>query len=823
MPAPSDCQLCPLHKYGTNVVNAIAIGDNPEVMVIGEGPGIQEDRQGIPFTGPTGAILKQELHRRGITRYILSNATRCYPGETKKDAELSLAVTACKPYLLDDIKHYKPKVILAVGAPAVRALGITDPINTIIGQLVCGPLETPVIPSYHPAAYMRDPGSIHMFELAVYKLMRYINNMGMGEEWHPEEKELWKYAWPSRVTIDTETSSKNPRIAELVCITATTDDGTAYIKPGNSSGIDWIRQIWVDPQVEKGFQNGDYDIQVLERYFGERVNGYAWDTMLAEHLLHEEGHYNLETLRGIYTGQPVYERPIRLWKEEEIEIPVVRLKKPTKKDVKAGITEEYEVTTFKKQKRGKDLDGYDTVPEEILKPYAIYDSQTEHMIWRKQEQLFTPKQKELLQDVILPYQLALMDMEREGIKVDVDRIPEMRAFYVQKLDELKEQIYEAADEEFKISSPLEVKRILFEELGLPKPPVRSKTTGEVSTGKKALDWLTQHASHPLIEPLIEYRATDQMLKNFLGRDEHSAKGLMAQIDDGRLYTTFRLTLETGRNSSSPNLQNLPALSKGPIRELPIADRGNLLLQADYSQIELRIAAYESNETTLIKMLETGGDVHTYFGRRLYPFEPDLSDAQWKKAYDAYRTLAKRFTFGRLFGQGEQGMALTFNIPVEEAHRFQAVYTELFPGMDAWWKETIATIRRGEPLETKWGRQRRFPGYAKFANIQWKAKAGLFGHMDREGLNFIPQGSAADTLAKATGNIRAKIIRYNLPINLRLVVHDSLTIECPESYLDTAARFLKCEMEEVGLRFGWKLPVEIKYGRTWAGEYGEYKI
>lgn len=883
-------------------------------------------------------------------------------------------------------------------------------------------------------------------------------------------------------------------------VQVTCDVGTLVIYPGDTEAIQYLRGLWVDPSFEKCCQNGDYDIKVINRWLGAEVVNYSWDTMLAEHLLHEETHYNLELLRGIYTENPVYERELRRWKQVKIQIPngtksiSTKTKVPDGTFVKSGknkgnpkyktVKDVEVVEKFKTVTRESQMVGYASVPREILEPYGIMDSQTTHMVWREQRKLLTRKQHELLTGVVLPMQLALMEMEREGVLVDVDRLPLLRAQLVEQAEELKAKVFAEADEEFKLSSPVEVRRVLFEELGLPLPPIRSKKTREVGTGKKSLDWLSTHAAHPILKALGEWRATDQLLRTFVGRTDDPEKSLMAHLTaDHMLHTTFRMTLETGRNSSSPNLQNLPTLSKGDIRSLIIAAPGCYLLQADYSQIELRIAAYESHETKLIEMLEDNGDVHclgvgtpiltrdlqwvkageitagtkilaieehasqtyrrlqtasithaeikqapvfdvqlsngetyqataehqwlvettgrqtqtwvrtdvlmqrlklpkvtyklsrwftpwtkpdyvgvdydigyvagifdgegclsfrkgssastrsvtcmfaqkpgevadktvealtrlgfqvsilpragginaytilgglpeivrflglvrpvrllktfmewdisqrtvkfpkllkptilsitpggiqciaalssstqtyiaagyaahnTYFARRLYPYAPDLPDAQWKKQYDEYRTLAKRFTFGRLFGQQEQGMALTFNISGEEAVRFQKVYSDLFPGMAQWWDDTIARVRRGDPLETVWGRQRRFPAYSKFAGINWRGKNGMFSHMDREALNFIPQGTAADVLSKACGNINKLIKKFSLPMRMKLVVHDSLTVECAKEYAPTAARILKAEMEGIGDMFGWKLPVEIKHGHTWAGELG----
>lgn len=839
MPAPEHCLACPLSYYRSQIVNMYIVGTNPQVMVVGEGPGVQEDYQGRPFIGPTGSFLTQELNRYGIRDYALTNATRCYPGEDKKEAELAKGIEECNEYLLEDIREIKPKVIIALGAWAVRSLGFTDPINTIVNHCLIGPENVPVIISYHPASYMRDTGSIHLFSLAVYKAFRVLKGLEVGPTWEPHVISCDEFfaTYPEDVTIDTETDSKDARTANPFLIQVTRDEGTWLVDLTSHKELEKLKQIWTDAKVKKNGQNFSYDIQVIERLLGAEVAGFAWDTMLAEHLLHEESHYNLETLRGIYTNQPVYERDLRLWKDEKVKVASGTVIKKVKHKEPDGfykngnpkqktVVEEVSVQQWKTVKQGDTINGYDGVPREIIVPYGVYDSQTEHMVYKVQSENYPLVLNKLLHRVVLPMQLACADMERGGVRVNVSRLPEMREYYAAQTAELEARIFKSVDEEFKLTSPPEVKRVLYEELGLPKPPVRSKKTGEPSTGKKAIDWLITHANHPILKDLNEWRGIDQIQKAFLGKPDKNgeiSKGLMSHIDNERLYTTFRLTLETGRQASSPNLQNLPQMSKGPIRELIIADEGNVLLQSDYSQVELRVAAYLSGDQKLISMLEDkDGDVHTYFARRLFPLEPDLPNYEWKKKYDPLRTMAKRFTFGRLFGQGEQGMALTFNIPVEEAARFQQVYSDLFPNMTEWWEKTIYQVRQGNPLVTVWGRHRRFPAFEFFRNVQWKGKFGLFSHMEREALNFMPQGTATDTLSMATINIRNRIKQFNLPLSLRLVVHDALTVECAEKDKVWAAKFLTAEMEEVGKEFGWTLPVEVKHGKTWAAELGDVK-
>ena len=188
MGAPPDCKLCPLSHYRTHVVNGRIVGttNQPPLLIVGESPGAAEDAQGKPFVGPTGAFLAQELKARGITDYALTNAMRCFPGENKKESEMAAGVVACNPYLLEDIDEIAPKVILALGVYAVRALGFNDPMATILCHTLQGPKDTTVVVSYHPAFFFREPGGLHLFDLAVLKVRLLLDGIPYGREWPPQ-------------------------------------------------------------------------------------------------------------------------------------------------------------------------------------------------------------------------------------------------------------------------------------------------------------------------------------------------------------------------------------------------------------------------------------------------------------------------------------------------------------------------------------------------------------------------------------------------------------------------------------------------------------
>lgn len=186
MSAPHNCALCPLHVYRKNIVNGLVIGEGPhQLLVIGEGPGSGEDTLGLPFVGPSGELLKQELNRRGIFSYAVTNATRCYPGENKKDSEMDAGVKACNPFLLEDIHAIRPKVILTLGAYATHSLGFDDPMDTIL----CHTLEfegVPVVVSYHPAYFMRFGGAIHLFDVATIKVAKLLAGLPLDKVWPPQ-------------------------------------------------------------------------------------------------------------------------------------------------------------------------------------------------------------------------------------------------------------------------------------------------------------------------------------------------------------------------------------------------------------------------------------------------------------------------------------------------------------------------------------------------------------------------------------------------------------------------------------------------------------
>lgn len=835
--APPDCTACPLHQTRKQVVQSVLVGQGPhELLVVGEGPGAAEDNLGEPFVGPSGYLLRNELRLRGVESYALANATRCFPG-TEDKRGLAQGLRACNSYLRRDLEILRPKAILALGEYALRALGFKPyAFSPYVGHV----LERegiPVVVSFHPAAILRNPGDLALFERAVLKARLLLEGARLGRCWAPELTSKESILWATRVVLDCETDHQDALLASPVLVQATSAEGTVLLNPQDERDVELLRELWVNPSVEKCFQNAGYDIKVLERFLGAEIRGFAWDTMLAECLLHEEQtHYDLPTLRGYYTDQPVYEERLMEYLAEPVEVPAGKKARKVKRYEEAGVyksgkkkgqvklrpyTTVEMVDTFRKLPRKKTIVGYGDVPREILEPYGAYDAQTTYLVWQAQEQQYTPKQRKLLQEVVLPARLALVDMERAGVKVNLARVEEMRAYYIKERERLAQLVQERAGTQFKVSSADAVRRVLYEELHLPEPPDRLKSKKGPSVGKQARDWLKGKVDHPVLEALEEYAWVSQLIKTFLGEGEGKTTGLMSKVySDGRLHTTYNMNLETGRNSSSPNLQNLPAENKGPIRELLVAEEGNVLLTADYSQIELRCAAYLAGDGRLTKMLEEGKDVHTAFARTIWPIDQHLDDKAWKLAHEMKRRTAKAYTFGKLFGQSTEGVEFTLGVDEETARRLDEVYAELFPQMPQWWEEITSKVKAGLPIETPFGRQRRFPLVRKMQGSSWRGFAPILGHMVREGLNFLPQATAADIMNAALARVWQRRKQGRFPAAGRLVVHDSLTVECQESQMMRVARELQEEMERVPLELlGWRIPVEVKAGRTWAAEWG----
>jgi DNA polymerase-1 len=396
----------------------------------------------------------------------------------------------------------------------------------------------------------------------------------------------------------------------------------------------------------------------------------------------------------------------------------------------------------------------------------------------------------LLRDVELPLVGVLRDMEIAGVRLDVPRLNEVGARVAEEIRALERSIFAAAGEEFVIGSPQQLGAILFERLGLSRK--RRGKTGFSTDARVLAAIRSEHEIVPLIE---RWRELSTLIKTYL-------EPLPAQVDDqSRLHTTFLQTVaSTGRlSSTNPNLQNIPIRTPlgREIRACFVAAPGDVLVCADYSQIELRVLAQLADEPVLKEIFRRGEDVHTATACQVFQVEPDGIDA-------GMRSKAKMINYGIAYGLTDFGLADRLQIPREEAAAFIATYFERFPAVREFIERTVAQAIEQGYVTTLLGRRRPIPEL-RARNRQQHALG------ERLAVNTVIQGTAADIIKVAM--IRTHAALAGRRSRLILQIHDELMIEGPPEESDDVGKLITSEM--VG---AWELDpplgVDIGVGENW---------
>ena len=395
---------------------------------------------------------------------------------------------------------------------------------------------------------------------------------------------------------------------------------------------------------------------------------------------------------------------------------------------------------------------------------------------------------DLFQDIELPLTRVLIEMERVGIFLDCYRLGEITGKIQDQMEGLETCIYELAGETFNLGSPQQLGRVLFERLGLAR---RRKTKTGYSTDAKTLESLREH--HPVVGHLLNHRELSKLMSTYL-------HALPQAVDPrtGRLHTTFHQTVAaTGRLSSSdPNLQNIPVRTAvgAQIRQCFSAEPGNLLVVADYSQIELHIMAHLSGEPALLEALARGEDIHCRTAAEVFGMPADQVDT-------VHRRYAKAVNFGIMYGISAFGLSENLGIEREEAAPYIQRYFERLPRVKAFIEATIETARRQGYATTVFGRRRPIPELAS-GNFQERSLG------ERLAVNSVIQGSAADMIKVAMIQCHDRLSRDFPASRLVLQVHDELVFEAPET---DAYRVRDAMMEEMAGAYPMEPPLRVDAG------------
>ena len=402
------------------------------------------------------------------------------------------------------------------------------------------------------------------------------------------------------------------------------------------------------------------------------------------------------------------------------------------------------------------------------------------------------EQWELFETAELPLCRVLAEMELAGCRVDKGALASFGEMLSRRAAALEQQIYDLAGESFNINSPKQLGEILFGKLGLPHG---KKTKTGWSTNADVLEKLRYEA--PIVGAVLEYRQYAKLRSTY-------ADGLLKAMDpDGRIRTSFQMTVtDTGRLSSrEPNLQNIPTRTDlgSEIRKMFIPAEGCLLVDADYSQIELRLLACIAGDEAMQQAFRDGRDIHTATAAQVFHVAPEDVTHEMRRR-------AKAVNFGIVYGISAYSLSQDIGVTVAEAKDYMEAYFASFPGVKAYMEAVVAKARENGYVETLFHRRRDLPEL-KSSNFNLRS----FG--ERVALNMPIQGTAADLMKLAMVAVRRRLKAEGLRAELVLQVHDELIVECPEAEAETVAKLLAEEMQGVA-HLAVPLTAEAHWGRNW---------
>jgi DNA polymerase I len=572
--------------------------------------------------------------------------------------------------------------------------------------------------------------------------------------------------------FDLETTSINSLAAEIVGFSFAISEGEAWYVPadfGAENGalfssselpeiLEILRPVLENSDIGKIGQNVKYDMHVLRNY-DIQVRGVHFDTMVASFLINpSQRQHNLDALSLQYLSYT---------------------KVPTSDLIGKG----------SKQISMRE------VPLEKISFYACEDvDMTLRLKSIFAEKLTERDLQKLLSDIEIPVLHVLLEMERQGVRVDTDWLRELSQKYELRLQELEQEIHSLAGGEFNINSPRQLGEVLFEKLQLPRG--KKGKTG-YSTDVTVLEKLAH--LDPLPGRVLEHRRLSKLQNTYI-----ASYFELENPKTGRIHTSFNQTVAaTGRLSSSdPNLQNIPIRTeegKEIRRAFVSRDENHILLAADYSQIELRMFAHLSRDEELTQAFRQGVDIHRATAAAVFELAPeDVSDD--------LRREAKIINFGVMYGMGSFGLGQELGIPRPEAQRFIDDYFSRFPAVRQFVDSTIAIARERGYVETMFKRRRYLPEIHS-------SNHNLRSYAERAAVNSVVQGSAADLIKIAMIRLHNRWQTDAPQLNMTLQVHDELLFDIPCDKVDEYTGMIRYEMENA-VKLSVPVTVDIGQGQNW---------
>ncbi len=587
-----------------------------------------------------------------------------------------------------------------------------------------------------------------------------------------EQLDIWlkKLRSAELVCVDTETTSLDPMMAQIVGISFSVKPGKAAYIPlrhdyfGAPDQLSFaetlakLKPILEDETIKKVGQNLKYDMHVFANH-GVVLRGVAHDTLLQSYVFESHMNHGMDNLSERHLGI----KPIAF---EEV----------------AG--------------KGAKQVGFNQVAIEQASEYAAEDADITLQLHKAMSPIVQndDKLRFIYAQIEMPVSQILFTIERNGVLIDAHMLNRQSNEIAMKLMELEKQAYDIAEQPFNLSSPKQLQEILFGKLGI--KPTKKTPSGAPSTDEDVLQELA--LDYPLPKVILEHRGLAKLKSTYTDKLPK-----MINPHTGRVHTSYNQAVAiTGRLASSdPNLQNIPVRTQEGrrIREAFIAPVGSHIVSADYSQIELRIMAHLSQDKGMLNAFANNEDIHRATAAEVFGVEKDLVDSE-------QRRYAKVINFGLIYGMSAFGLAQNLNIERSAAASYIERYFARYPGVRAYMDDTRALAKQQGYVETYFGRRLWVPSINS-ANAMQRAGA------ERAAINAPMQGTAADLIKLAMIAVQGWLVSEHLQSKLIMQVHDELVLEVPDNELELVKTKLPELMQNVA-KLDVPLLAEVGVGANW---------
>lgn len=577
-----------------------------------------------------------------------------------------------------------------------------------------------------------------------------------------------KLATQKEIAFDTETTNIDANLADIIGMSFCWEKGTAYYVSIPDSKDEAIRilnlfkPVFDREDILWVGQNIKYDLTIL-KWYGFGLKGQIFDTMLAHYVIEPEGKRGMDVLSAKYLG---YE--------------------PVSIETLIG-------------KKGKNQGSMRDAPVEAVKEYAAEDADVTFQL----KQTFNPmldKQevRKVFAEVENPLVPVLVDMEYEGVGIDVNFLKEYSKELEREIKIAEDNVYKHAGIVFNLASPKQLGEVLFDKMKLDEKAKKTKT-GQYATGEDVLAKL--RSKHQIVDDILVFRELSKLKSTYV-----DALPTMINPRTGRVHTSFNQAVAvTGRLSSiDPNLQNIPIRTdRGKEIRKAFISRGDgwTLLSADYSQIELRIVAAISGDENMIKAFKENKDIHTATAAKVYGVDESAVTGEMRRA-------AKAVNFGIIYGQSAFGLAESLGISRTEAKTIIDNYFTEFSSIKKYMDGTINFAREHGYVETLMGRKR-------YLRDITSANQTVRGYAERNAINSPIQGTAAEMIKLAMIKVHHALKKTSLQTRMILQVHDELVFDVPENEVDEVKQLIKENMESaLALPHNVPTTAEAGIGKNW---------